>query len=59
MPRTQSSATIVKHLKSVLRKIEDCDISSIPEDNALRAAIEIVKGADKRNRIAPRGATPA
>jgi hypothetical protein len=43
----------------VLRKIEDCDISSIPEDNALRAAIEIVKGADKRNRIAPRGATPA
>jgi hypothetical protein len=42
MPRTQSPATIVKHLRTVLKRAENWDCTSIPEDNALRVAIGII-----------------
>jgi hypothetical protein len=43
MPRTQSPATIVKHLRAVLKRAEDWDCTSVAEDNAIRATITILE----------------
>lgn len=31
--------TITRHLRAILRKVEDCDITTRTEDKALRAAL--------------------
>ena len=36
----QSNRTIIRHLKAVLKRAEDWDCTSIPEDNAIRTAID-------------------
>lgn len=49
MARTQSTATITRHLRALLMLMEGEDFSSHAEDRALRAAIELLVKPDDFN----------